>query len=100
MLKKTAVAMFAALVVALSLTLAGQDPEGHAYGIVKKNGLDLDLRSLGRQLADDLASGLAVADDEATPVPGLGVVPQIQLRGPNVQVNAASLANIQTFPAF
>src|SRR3989442_1064457 len=70
-------------------------------GQVKKHGLDVDVRSLGRQLADELAvSGNTVPLDEVSPVPGGSVVPQIQLRGANVQANDGGLDNIQTFAGF
>jgi hypothetical protein len=65
---------------------------------VKKNSLTLDIRSLGRGIADDVAANGAKAnDDQTSPVPGVTVVPQVQLRGPNVQVNDPSLDNIQAF---
>lgn len=65
---------------------------------VNKNGIDLDLRSHGRQLADEVAAnGALVTDEEVSPVPGETVVPQVQLRGGNVQVNDPGLDNIQIF---
>jgi hypothetical protein len=74
-----------------------QPPAGHA----RKNGIDLDVRSAGRQLADQIAeSGIQVLEDEVGPVPGLDIVRQVQLRGPNVQVNDAARDNIQIFPGF
>jgi len=70
-------------------------------GHVRKRGVDVDLRSLGRQIADDLSeNGNLVAPDETSPVPGQSVPPQIQLRGENVQTNDGGLDNIQTFPLF
>lgn len=69
---------------------------GSAPGTVSKNGIDLDLRSNGRQIADEVAAnGALVTSDEVSPVPGQSVVPQIQLRGGNVQVNDPGLDNIQ-----
>src|SRR2546422_1150419 len=48
---------------------------------VTKNGVDVDLRSLGRQVADALAeSGTLVGFGEVSPDPGETVVPQVQLR--------------------
>ncbi|MBI3330024.1 MAG: exo-alpha-sialidase, partial [Nitrospinae bacterium] len=98
------------------LSQTAPDEEGPP-GIVKKNGVDLDIRSLGRMIGDQIATfGTLVPDEgtieETSPVPGLDVVPQIQFRGDNVQVNATSdqnclsdvfggkrcLDNIQTFP--
>ena len=74
---------------------ADQPPRGH----VNKNGIDLDVRSLGRQIADEVAAtGNAVLPDEVSPVPGGPVVPQVKLRRGNVQTNDGSLDNIQIFP--
>jgi hypothetical protein len=78
-----------------------QSNDGPARGHVRKGGVDLDLRSLGRQMADDLTeNGNLVALDATSPVPGQSVPPQIQLRGENVQTNDGGLDNIQTFPLF
>src|SRR5213594_2221806 len=66
---------------------------------IKKNGINLDIRSHGRAIADQIAAnGNLAPTDEISPAPGVDVVPQIQLRGPNVQVNDGSLDNIQIFP--
>ena len=68
---------------------------------VTKNGVDVDLRSLGRQVADALAeSGTLVGFGEVSPDPGETVVPQVQLRGVNAQSNDGSLDNLQVFPGF
>jgi hypothetical protein len=78
-----------------------QSDNAPARGHVRKGGVDLDLRSLGRQMADDLTeTGNQVALDETSPVPGQSVPPQIKLRGENVQTNDGGLDNIQTFPLF
>ena len=78
-----------------------QSNDGPARGHVRKGGVDLDLRSLGRQMADDLTeNGNRIALDATSPVPGQSVPPQIQLRGENVQTNDGGLDNIQTFPLF
>jgi hypothetical protein len=80
---------------------AFQSSEEAPPGWVKKNGLDLDVRSAGRQAADELAaSGNVITANEVNPVPGGSVDNQVQLRGINVQVNDASLDNIQVFPNF
>ncbi len=74
------------------------EEEAHAE-TVKKNGVELDVRSIGKQLSDEMSqSGKLILSDVANPVTGLAVVKQIKLRGENVQVNDASLDNIQTFP--
>ena len=58
-----------------------QSNDGSARGHVRKGGVDLDLRSLGRQMGDDLTeTGNLVALDATNPVPGQSVPPQIQLR--------------------
>src|SRR2546428_12719727 len=80
---------------------AASNPATNAPGIIKKNGLVLDVRSHGRQLADEVAAlGNSVAADTISPAPGVDVVPQIQFRGGNIQVNDGSLDNIQTFAGF
>src|SRR6266571_3841422 len=86
------VMMIAATVFAVSPASAQQ---------VTKNGLPLDIRSHGRAIADDVAAnGTAAGTDEVSPVPGVHIVPQLQLRGPNIQVNDESLDNIQIFSGF
>ncbi len=89
------------LIVALSLALpsvALADPGDDETSGVAKNGITLDLRSHGRQVADEVAqNGLLASLDEVSPDPGVDVVPQVQLRGGNVQVNDGSLDNIQIF---
>jgi hypothetical protein len=80
---------------------AFQSSDDTPPGLLKKNGLDLDVRSAGRQTADEvIATGNLIAANEVSPVPGGSVVRQIQLRGVNVQVNDPSLDNIQVFPGF
>src|SRR5690348_13827176 len=75
----------------VSRTQSNDEP---ARGHVRKHGVDLDLRSFGRQMADDLAeNGNLVVLDETNPVPGQSVPPQIQLRGGNVQTNDGGLDN-------
>src|SRR5207249_3369191 len=86
--------------VALGSWLAAGTDDG-SPGQVQKNGLDLDIRSLGRQIADDIAeNGNVVTVDPTSPIPGQAVAPQIHFRGPNVQVNDPGLDNIQIFPNF
>ncbi len=58
--------------------------EGPPLGFVSKLGQDIDIRSGGRILADELSAGNVILPDLATPVPGVPAVPQIQLRGGNV----------------
>jgi hypothetical protein len=61
--------------------------QGPSLGFVTKLGIEVDVRSGGRILADELASGKVILPDLAGPVAGGSTVPQIQLRGGNVQVN-------------
>jgi len=70
-------------------------------GFVSKLGQDMDVRSGGRVLADELStSGRIVLPDIDSPVAGTDVVPQIQLRGGNVQVNSSSEDFVQIFTGF
>lgn len=73
---------------------------GSVLGFVSKLGQDLDVRSGGRILADDLSSGNLLLPELAGPVTAIPAVPQIQLRGGNVQVNDPALDNIQIFSGF
>ncbi len=105
MIKRTLVVFIGMAPIVMTLWLrsasAFQSNSQDAPGIVNKNGFDLDIRSAGRQLADEIAAlGNAVPADEISPVPGEDVVPQIHLRGGNVQVNDGSLDNIQIFSGF
>ena len=70
-------------------------------GFVNKLGADVDVRSGSRVLFDDLrASNNVILPDLGTPVPGISVVPQIHLRGGNVQVNDPAQDYVQTFDGF
>src|SRR5215472_701178 len=77
-------------------TAAAQSPTA----FVNKLGVEVDLRSGGRILADDLASGGNVILDVDTPVTGTDAVPQIQFRGGNLQTNSATEDFVQIFPRF
>jgi hypothetical protein len=79
-------------------TAAAQSPP--PLGFVNKLGLEIDVRSGGRILADDLASGNVILPDLAGPVAGVPTVPQIQLRGGNVQVNNPLNDYVQIFTGF
>ena len=102
--KKFLLLLFPLLVAAVLLaprTSTMQSPDQPAAGHVRKKGVDLDVRSLGRQIADEVAAnGNVVPNDD----PGAGqdqtVVPQIKFRGGNVQTNDPSLDNVHTFPGF
>jgi hypothetical protein len=70
-------------------------------GFVRKLGVDVDVRSGSRIFADDLtAAGSLILPDATTHVPGGSTVPQIQLRGGNVQANDPAEDYIQIFPLF
>jgi|KBSMisStandDraft_5_1062788.scaffolds.fasta_scaffold01260_13 hypothetical protein len=86
----------------LSVVVVGQASAqtGTPLGFVSKLGQDVDVRSGARILADDLAPGNVLLPDSAAPVSGGSTVPQVQLRGDNVQVNDPSLDYIQIFPGF
>jgi hypothetical protein len=69
--------------------------------IVNKGGVEVDLRSSGRIVADDvIQNGTVILSNETSPVPGQVVVPQVQARRGNTQVNDPGLDNIQVFPLF
>src|SRR5437016_4981962 len=73
---------------------------GPPLGFVNKLGQDIDIRSGGRILADELSAGNVILPDLATPVAGVPAVPQIHVRGGNVQVNDPAQDYIQIFPGF
>src|SRR5215471_14733894 len=73
---------------------------GPPLGFVSKLGVDVDVRSGGRILQDDLLSGQIILPDSASPVGGGSTTPQIQLRGDNVQVNDPGQDYTQIFPGF
>jgi hypothetical protein len=57
-------------------------------GLVTKLGTDVDLRSGGRILFDETSAGNVILPESGTPPStGLPTVPQVQLRGSNLQVN-------------
>ena len=90
------------LTLALSLTtpvlpVAAQAPPP---GFVTKLGMDVDVRSGARILADDILSGKVLLPELATPVAGIPAVPQIQLRGGNLQVSDPARDYIQIFTGY
>lgn len=92
--------MVAALVMLAIPLVRGDDDEG-AITAINKAGFEIDERSIGRVLADEmLATGNVVLQDAITPVPQLFTAPQIQLRGGNTQANDGALDNIQIFAGF
>lgn len=86
------------LLLAVTAVLCGSPALGEAPGHVRKHGLDLDLRSFARQVADEVAEfGNAAPVVAVSPIPGQSVVPQVQFRGGNVQASDASLDSMQNF---
>src|SRR5262249_54830566 len=77
---------------------AGQS--GPPLGFVTKLGVDVDVRSGGRILQDDLLSSPIILPESAPDSGGGSSTPQIQLRGDNVQVNDATIDYTQTFTGF
>jgi len=74
----------------------GAQDDGQAPGQITKNGIEIDVRSLGKQISDGALQGGTLAGAGApSTAPGRSGAPQIQTRGSNVQVNDPSLDNIQ-----
>jgi hypothetical protein len=73
---------------------------GPPLGFVNKLGVEVDVRSGGRILADDLAASSVILPDLAGPVAGVPTVPQIQLRGGNLQVSNPLNDYVQIFTGF
>jgi hypothetical protein len=67
---------------------------------VNKLGVEMDVRSGGRILADEIAANPFILPDLATPVFGLPAVPQIKLRGGNEQANDPNEDFVQIFDGF
>ena len=88
------------LSVAFSTTAMVRPLLAQGPGFVSKLGVDMDVRSGARILEDELAANPVILPDLAGPVSGGSVVPQIQFRGGNVQVNVPSTDYIQIFPGF
>ena len=88
------------LSVALSTTAMVRPLLAQGTGFVSKLGVDMDVRSGARILEDELAANPVILPDLAGPVSGGSVVPQIQFRGGNVQVNVPSTDYTQIFSGF
>ena len=84
------------LTVFVSAAVAQQPP----LGFISKLGQEIDIRSGSRIIADDLAANPVLLPDSNSPVTGGSPVPQIQLRGGNVQVNNPAQDYVQIFPGF
>jgi hypothetical protein len=74
----------------------GAQDDGQAPGHINKNGIDVDVRSLGKQISDAVQqAGTLAGGGDTSPVPGGSSAAQIQTRRGNVQVNDPGLDNIQ-----
>lgn len=104
-MRKHKLSCFLATFFLLSVGIAlAQDPGDDGVPppwLLRKIGIDIDLRSGSRVFADELAQngGVILPDEQASPSP-FSTVPQVQLRGGNVQVNDPTLDTIQIFPFF
>ena len=92
-------ATFFVLFVGAALAQDAGDNDVPPPWLLRKLGIDIDLRSGSRVLADELAqnAGIILPDEQVSSSP-FSTVPQVQLRGSNVQANDPSLDSIQTFP--
>jgi hypothetical protein len=88
--------MLAAILSAPSILAQSGPPTG----FVTKLGQDMDVRSGARILPDDNVIGNVILPELGGGVGGGLTVPQIQLRGGNVQVNDPLQTLIQIFPGF
>jgi hypothetical protein len=68
--------------------------------IVNKLGVDQDVRSGMKVLMDEVLGGSVVLPDVSSSSTTLDVVPQIQLRGNNIQANTPSGDYVQQFAGF
>jgi hypothetical protein len=97
---KSATCVLVLLVLSSLLLVNTSQAQQSPTSFVSKLGMEIDVRSGGRVLADDMASGRVILPDLASPVEGIPVVPQIQLRGGNLQVNDPAGDFIQIFTGF
>lgn len=87
--------------LAMTLRVTGGPRNNTFLTAVSKNGEDLELRSAGKMLADEVLSGQVVfTPDEPTTQNTSLDTGEPSLVGPNVQVNDPALDNIQIFPGF
>src|SRR5262249_41375957 len=68
---------------------------------INKNGMDLELRSEGRMIADEMLNQVTLQPDSpGTPVHQESNDRDVKFRGANVQVNDGALDHIQILPDF
>jgi hypothetical protein len=95
MVHRTAVAPILGVVL-----LAAAPVRAQPTTVVNKLGIDQDVRSGMKILLDELAGGNVLLPETLPLSTALDVVPQVQLRGDNVQANTPSGDYIQQFPGF
>jgi hypothetical protein len=88
------------LIYTAALSIPTLMAQGPPLGFVSKLGEEMDVRSGARVFADDVATGKMMLPELVGSVTGGTTVPQIQLRGGNVQVNDPAQTTIQTFTGF
>ncbi len=90
--------------VVLSLSVLATTPVALAQGsptnFVNKLGIDQDVRSGMKVVMDEILAGTVLLPDLPPSATHLDTVPQIQLRGNNVQANFPSGDYVQIFPGF
>jgi hypothetical protein len=91
--------MTVASVIGVSL-MAGSLYAQSPTSTVSKLGVEQDVRSGMKVVMDEILSGSLLLPDLPTSSTTLDVVPQIQLRGSNVQANLPSGDYVQQFPGF
>jgi hypothetical protein len=94
--------LFPVTMAALTAMVASEaTAQSGPTSFVSKLGVELDVRSGGRVLQDELLSGKVILPDAAPSVGGGSTVPQVQLRGGNTQANVnPNFDYIQIFPGF
>lgn len=92
------VAMCLSLTFSLPAVNLASGSDGSTPTTVQKGSVALDLRSMGREIADEVAAnGAVVMNDNLPPSSNPNVSPSTHLRGSNIQVNDPGLDNIQVF---
>jgi hypothetical protein len=86
-LTRRATLLFCLTLLVMPVLPAFAQDDDSTLGFVTKLGAEVDIRSGARVLADEFQSGNVVLPELAGPITGIPVVPQIQLRGGNTQVN-------------
>jgi hypothetical protein len=89
-----------AVATALALVWPAVAQDDTPAGFVLKLGEEIDVRSGARILMDELSSSNVILPDAAGSVSGGSTVPQIQLRGGNLQLNDPSHDYTQIFTGF